>query len=67
MPYNNCWRTAPTACSEASTISEVGALEHGYTSITALASAALVSWKVDIMGSLNSRVFGVLGLPAKAE
>ena len=29
MPFRNCWRTAPTACSEASNVSKVGALEHG--------------------------------------
>ena len=61
-PLRCCWRTAPTAVSEASVIRQVGALGVGYERREASARAFLVARKEATAASVQVRVWD-LALP----
>ena len=54
MPLINCWRTAPTAKSEASVTMQVGADGLGWLRRVARARASLISVKAVVASSVQS-------------
>ena len=58
MSFRSCWRTAPTAWSEAAT-SEIDASGRRCVSKVASTNALLVSWKAFTITSFQTSVLGL--------